>query len=141
MTGATGYIGSAVATTLLSRDHQVLGLARSARSEATLRDRGIEPARGDFGDPAMLGAVVTIPRSGTARPTVIYNNGYDSTAEESYFAIAAAALRRGYNVLVFDGPGMGAPRCGSRNRAIPTTSRTDRNPSEGQLELGPSKAA
>ncbi len=59
MTGATGYIGSAVATTLLSRDHQVLGLARSARSEATLRDRGIEPARGDFGDPAMLGAVVT----------------------------------------------------------------------------------
>jgi pimeloyl-ACP methyl ester carboxylesterase len=45
--------------------------------------------------------------SGTARPTVIYNSGYDSTLEESYFAIAAAALARGYNVLAFDGPGQG----------------------------------
>jgi pimeloyl-ACP methyl ester carboxylesterase len=46
--------------------------------------------------------------SGTPRPTVIYTNGYDSTAEESWFAIAAAALRRGYNVLAYDGPGQGA---------------------------------
>ena len=29
-------------------------------------------------------------------------------SEESYFAIAAAALARGYNVLAFDGPGQGA---------------------------------
>jgi pimeloyl-ACP methyl ester carboxylesterase len=42
------------------------------------------------------------------RPTVIYNSGYDSTLEESYFAIAAAALARGYHVLAFDGPGQGA---------------------------------
>jgi pimeloyl-ACP methyl ester carboxylesterase len=46
--------------------------------------------------------------SGTARPTIIYNSGYDSTREESYFVIAAPALRRGYNVLAFDGPGQGA---------------------------------
>ncbi len=45
--------------------------------------------------------------SGAARPTVIYNSGYDSTREESYFAVAAAGLRRGYNVLAFDGPGQG----------------------------------
>jgi len=45
--------------------------------------------------------------SGVARPTIIYNSGYDSTREESYYAIAAAALRRGYNVLAFDGPGQG----------------------------------
>jgi alpha-beta hydrolase superfamily lysophospholipase len=42
------------------------------------------------------------------RPTVIYNNGFDSTQEDSYVAIGAAALRRGYNVLTFDGPGQGA---------------------------------
>ena len=54
------------------------------------------------------GYLFLVDDSGTPRPTVIYNNGYDSTAEESYFAIAAAALRRGYNVLAFDGPGMGA---------------------------------
>jgi pimeloyl-ACP methyl ester carboxylesterase len=46
--------------------------------------------------------------SGAARPTIIYNSGYDSTREESYFVISAAALRRGYNVLAFDGPGQGA---------------------------------
>src|SRR5216683_4051006 len=46
--------------------------------------------------------------SGAARPTIIYNSGYDSTREESYFVIAAAALRRGYNILAFDGPGQGA---------------------------------
>ncbi|MGB8406461.1 MAG: alpha/beta fold hydrolase [Mycobacterium sp.] len=42
------------------------------------------------------------------RPTVIYTNGYDSTAEESWFAVAGAAIRRGYNVLAYDGPGQGA---------------------------------
>ncbi len=58
VTGATGYIGSAVAGALLKRSHQVLGLARSERSAATLRDQGIEPVMGDFGDPATLGAPV-----------------------------------------------------------------------------------
>src|SRR5260370_21174270 len=46
--------------------------------------------------------------SGAARPTIVYNSGYDSTREESSFAIAAAALRRAYNVLAFAGPGQGA---------------------------------
>ena len=46
--------------------------------------------------------------SGAARPTIIYTSGYDSTREESWFVIAAAALRRGYNVLAYDGPGQGA---------------------------------
>jgi pimeloyl-ACP methyl ester carboxylesterase len=54
------------------------------------------------------GYLFLVDDSGTPKPTVIYNNGFDSTQEESYFAIAAAALRRGYNVLAFDGPGQGA---------------------------------
>lgn len=53
------------------------------------------------------GYLFLVDESGTPRPTVIYNNGFDSTQEESYFAIAAAALLRGYNVLAFDGPGQG----------------------------------
>ena len=40
-------------------------------------------------------------------PTVIINGGYDSTKEECYGFSGAAALRRGYNVLLFDGPGQG----------------------------------
>jgi pimeloyl-ACP methyl ester carboxylesterase len=54
------------------------------------------------------GYLYLVDDSSTPRPTVVYNSGYDSTLEESYYAIAAAALRRGYNVLAFDGPGQGA---------------------------------
>jgi dienelactone hydrolase len=46
--------------------------------------------------------------SGEPRPTVLYHGGYDSTLEEDYLALAAGALRRGYHVLAFDGPGQGS---------------------------------
>jgi pimeloyl-ACP methyl ester carboxylesterase len=46
--------------------------------------------------------------SGEPRPTVLYHGGFDSTLEEDYFALAAGALRRGYHVLAFDGPGQGS---------------------------------
>lgn len=42
------------------------------------------------------------------RRTVILLNGYDGTCEELYFLTGAAAVARGYNVLIFDGPGQGA---------------------------------
>jgi nucleoside-diphosphate-sugar epimerase len=58
VTGATGYLGSAAAAALLSRGHHVLGLARSEGSAARLRDEGIEPAMGDFGDTANLRAAI-----------------------------------------------------------------------------------
>jgi pimeloyl-ACP methyl ester carboxylesterase len=54
------------------------------------------------------GYLFLVDDSGAPRPTIIYNNGFDSTKEESYFAIGAAALSRGYNVLAFDGPGQGS---------------------------------
>jgi pimeloyl-ACP methyl ester carboxylesterase len=39
-------------------------------------------------------------------PTLLFHEGRDGWAEDGKF-IADAALRRGYNVLLFDGPGMG----------------------------------
>lgn len=42
-----------------------------------------------------------------ARATLILTNGYDGTMEEVYFYSGAEAVRRGYNVLLFDGPGQG----------------------------------
>lgn len=41
------------------------------------------------------------------RPTVVQVGGYDSNIQEMYFAHGPAALRRGFNCLVFDGPGQG----------------------------------
>lgn len=47
-------------------------------------------------------------QTGVRRATVLALGGYDGTAEECYFYFAAPALSRGYNVLIFDGPGQGA---------------------------------
>jgi alpha-beta hydrolase superfamily lysophospholipase len=41
------------------------------------------------------------------KATLIMLGGFDSTCEELYFAGAAAAMKRGYNCLIFDGPGQG----------------------------------
>ncbi|MGA9717149.1 MAG: alpha/beta fold hydrolase [Acidobacteriaceae bacterium] len=43
----------------------------------------------------------------TLRPTMVHVDGYDSNIQEMYFAHGAAALRRDYNCLLFDGPGQG----------------------------------
>lgn len=67
------------------------------------------------------GELVEIPYEGTTlpgcflraddseepRPTLIATDGYDSTLHEMYFYLGLPALRRGYNVLLFDGPGQG----------------------------------
>ncbi|MBV9357153.1 MAG: alpha/beta fold hydrolase [Chloroflexi bacterium] len=42
------------------------------------------------------------------RPLLIATNGYDATIYEMYLAQAVPALRRGYDCLLFDGPGQGA---------------------------------
>ncbi|PZQ50185.1 MAG: alpha/beta hydrolase [Rhodovulum sulfidophilum] len=52
-----------------------------------------------------------IPAEGRAaevRPLLILTNGYDGTITDMYFASAVAASRRGYHVLMFDGPGQGS---------------------------------
>src|SRR5215212_8272045 len=48
VTGATGYIGGSVATKLLEKGHEVIGLARSDDAAAALKKRGIEPVAGDL---------------------------------------------------------------------------------------------
>ncbi len=45
---------------------------------------------------------------GEVRPLIIFNNGYDCTITDTYFASAVAASWRGYHSLLFDGPGQGA---------------------------------
>lgn len=56
LTGATGYIGSAVADALLAAGHDVLGLARSEESANRLADKQIQPWRGDLYDPETVAA-------------------------------------------------------------------------------------
>jgi alpha-beta hydrolase superfamily lysophospholipase len=42
------------------------------------------------------------------KPLLVVVGGYDSTMEELYFSVAAAALQRGYAVLTYEGPGQGS---------------------------------
>ncbi|WP_102126489.1 SDR family oxidoreductase [Deinococcus planocerae] len=56
VTGATGWIGSAVVQELLGAGHEVLGLARGDASADRLRQQGVEVQRGDLADPESLAA-------------------------------------------------------------------------------------
>jgi len=88
--------------TLLSAAQRDTFAAASALFDTPVYDVSIP-----YENTALPAYLFLVDDSGAARPTIISNSGYDSTREESYFAIAAAALRRGYNVLAFDGPGQG----------------------------------
>ncbi len=56
VTGASGWIGSAVVAELLAADHEVVGLARSDASADALAAAGAEVRRGDIGDLDVLRA-------------------------------------------------------------------------------------
>jgi alpha-beta hydrolase superfamily lysophospholipase len=56
-----------------------------------------------------LNAVYYPGTSGSdTKPLLMVVGGYDSTMEELYFSVAADALKRGYSVLTYEGPGQGS---------------------------------
>src|SRR5580693_10207830 len=56
VTGASGWIGSAVVPELIGAGHQVLGLARSDAAAKAVAGLGAEVLRGDLNDTGVLRA-------------------------------------------------------------------------------------
>lgn len=75
---------------------------------AALLQPAAEPVLIPYDDTTLPGYVLLVDDSGAPRPWLVMNNGSDGTMGDMWAQGAAAGLRRGYNVLLFDGPGQGA---------------------------------
>ncbi|WGS53110.1 SDR family oxidoreductase [Paraburkholderia sp. D15] len=119
LTGATGFIGSALVAELIGAGHQVIGLTRSDAGAKALLDAGAEVHRGTLEDPASV-------RSGAEDADAVIHAAFDhdfsrfvENCEKDKRVIAAlgAALAGSSRpLLITSGTGMGSGEHGELAR-------------------------
>jgi len=67
----------------------------------------IEHVRIPYEDTTLPGYLLKADRSEKERPLLLIQTGLDGTAEDLYFIIGSQAVKRGFNCLVYEGPGQG----------------------------------
>src|SRR5438105_9444006 len=102
VTGATGYIGSAIVRELSAAGHQVLGLARSDAAAASLASAGADVHRGALDDLDSL-------RSGSAAADGVIHTAFNNISETTDFAASVQADLRAVEAIGAALEGSGKP--------------------------------
>ncbi|WIE54013.1 SDR family oxidoreductase [Curtobacterium sp. MCBD17_003] len=126
ITGASGWIGTAVTDELIANGHQVIGLARSDASAASLEGKGAEVLRGDLDDLDAL-------RTGSQRADAVIHlaNKHDWSDQAGTNRTERAAVQTIGDTLVGTGkPFLVAAGVAGLTPGRPAT-EADPNPSHG----------
>ncbi|MFM9139843.1 MAG: alpha/beta hydrolase family protein [Solirubrobacterales bacterium] len=102
--------GGAVPSSARARERGVYRLMRNAWEDAGRQMRPrmqVVKLKWDGPKSPMPGWFLRPSDDGKRRPTLLMNNGSDAQAIDLWGAGGYAALERGWNVLIFDGPGEG----------------------------------
>jgi hypothetical protein len=83
-------------------------MQRCWQQASQLFDPPFEPVKIPYGGSWMPGYLLRPDNRPVRRPTVILNNGEDAQNIRMWAFGGAAALERGYNALIFEGPGQGS---------------------------------
>jgi len=93
------------------KDPRILATWKQSRDSflkgAALADHPIIPVKIPFEGTTLPGYLCLVDASSKKRPLLIVQTGFDGTKEELYFETAYFAIKRGYHVLLFEGPGQG----------------------------------
>ncbi|MFH1593269.1 MAG: serine hydrolase [Candidatus Omnitrophota bacterium] len=67
----------------------------------------IEPVKIPYEKTTLPGYFIKTKNAEEKPPLLVVHTGFDGTGEELYFEVGLAAIKRGYNCLIFEGPGQG----------------------------------
>lgn len=125
ITGATGWIGSAVAAELIGAEHEVTGLARSDANVEKLEAAGVRPHRGDLHDLDSLRAGAT-----GADAVIHFGNLHDFSNMAESGRVERAAVETFGDVLAGSGGAL-VVASGMAGAGAGTLTETDASPHVG----------